>query len=366
MRKIFFAVVTLLSIALAENPVFGQTFLLLKDINSGSGDSDPDAYATPVVMNDIVYFVADNGINGDELWKSDGTATGTVMVKDIFPGLQASFPQLLTVMNGFVYFRANNGALGVELWRSDGTAAGTTMIKDIFPGFKTSSDPTSLTVFGNTLYFAATNGETANGKELWKTDGTSAGTVMVRDIYPGINGSNPANLHISYDKLYFMANDGFKGPELWTSDGTSAGTTLVKDFETGSIGSSPKILVEANGKIFVVATTSVYGKELWVSKGTIAPAPPLNNSLVKEILSGVTVYPNPVQDEIIVSISLDKKEKVKWQLSDNNGRVIKGGDYNLSAGSNRVSIDASGLSAGNYIVNLMGGDVKQAIKVIKQ
>ncbi len=87
-------------------------------------------------MNDIVYFVADNGINGDELWISDGTATGTVMVKDIFPGLQSSFPNSLTVMNGLVYFRANNGAHGVELWRSDGTAAGTTMVKDIFPVFQ--------------------------------------------------------------------------------------------------------------------------------------------------------------------------------------------------------------------------------------
>jgi ELWxxDGT repeat protein len=364
MRKIFFAVATLLSIAIVENPVSGQTFLLLKDINSGSGDSDPDA--APVVMNDIVYFVADNGINGDELWKSDGTTAGTVMVKDIYPGLQASFPQLLTVMNGFVYFRANNGAHGVELWRSDGTAAGTTMVKDIYPGIKTSSDPTSLTVLGNTLYFAATNGETANGKELWKTDGTGAGTVMVRDIYPGIHNSNPTNLHISYDKLYFMANDGFKGPELWTSDGTSAGTTLVKDFETGSIGSSPSIFIEANGKIFVVATTTASGKELWVSKGTIAPAPPINNVLVKERLSNIIVYPNPVRDEIILCISVEKKEKVKWQLSDNNGRIIKSGDYILSAGSNTVSIEASRLSSGNYIVNLIGEDMKQAIKVIKQ
>ena len=365
MRNFYFAAVTVLSIALTNNSVSGQTFLLLKDINSGAGGSDPDAVATPVVMNDIVYFVADNGINGHELWKSDGTATGTVMVEDIFPGLQASFPNSLTVMNGFVYFRANNGAHGVELWKSDGTAAGTTMVKDIFPGIKNSGDPTNLTVFGNTLYFAATNGESANGRELWKTDGTGAGTVMVRDIYPGLHGSYPSSLHISYNKLYFMANNGFNGPELWTSDGTSAGTTQVKEFEPGNIGSSPSIFIEANGKIFVIATTSANGKELWVSKGTIAPAPP-QNSQTAEGKSGITVYPNPVLDEIIVSISLEKKEKVKWQLSDSRGRFIKAGDYNLSVGNNNISINASGLSAGGYTVSLVGENVKQAIQVIKQ
>ncbi len=162
---------------------------------------------------------------------------------------------------------------------------------------------------------------------------------MVRDIYPGLHGSNPANLHISYNKLYFKANNGFNGPELWTSDGTSAGTTQVKEFEAGSIGSSPSIFIEANGKIFVIATTSTNGKELWVSKGTIAPAPP-NSSLLTEVKPGVTVYPNPVKDEINVSIALDKKVNVKWQLSDMSGRILYNGYNELPAGNNRITLNA--------------------------
>lgn len=364
MRKILFAIVTVLSIALTDNSVFGQTFVLLKDINSGTGSSDPDKYATPVVLNGIVFFVADNGINGDELWKSDGTTAGTVMVKDIYPGLPASFPQLLTVMNGYVYFRANDGGHGVELWKSDGTAAGTTQVKDILTGIKASSDPTQLTVFNNALYFSATNGQTANGRELWKTDGTSAGTVMVKDIFPSFNGSNPSNLHVSFNKLYFMANDGFRGPELWGSDGTSAGTTLIKEFEPGSGGSIPSIFIDANGKIFVLATTSTAGKELWVSTGTITP-PPIG-AAITEVKPAASLYPNPVQNVFKISVAADKKEKVNWQLSDITGRIIKVGNSNLSEGINNVTIDASGIAAGNYTLTLTGKQMKQAFAVIKE
>lgn len=363
MRKIFFAAVTVLSIALTGNSVSGQTFSLLKDINSGTGGSDPDKYTSPVVMNGIVYFVADNGINGDELWKSDGTTAGTVMVKDIYPGLPASFPQLLTVMKGVLYFRANDGGHGVELWRSDGTAAGTIQVKDIYPGFKTSSDPTSLTVFGNALYFAATNGDT-NGKELWKTDGTGAGTVMVRDIFPGLNGSYPDNLHISFNKLYFTANNGFNGPELWTSDGTYAGTKMVKEFESGSIGSSPFIFIESNDKIFVIATTSARGKEIWVS-ATIAPPPPVVQ-VINEIKPAISLFPNPVRNEIKVFVTTAKKEKVNWQLTDNNGRIIKAGNSNLSTGINSITINVADVTAGSYMVNLAGEQLKQTISVIKE
>ena len=81
-----------------------------------------------------LYFSATDRTNGVELWKSDGTASGTVMVKDINPGAGASNPSSFVNVGGILYFRAINGTSGAELWKSDGTASGTVMIKDINPG----------------------------------------------------------------------------------------------------------------------------------------------------------------------------------------------------------------------------------------
>ena len=101
------------------------------------------------------------------------------MVKDINPGASASFPFYLTNLNGTLYFQASDGANGAELWKSDGTAAGTVMVKDIDPGAN-SSFPSYIINVNSELYFTANDG--AHGYELWKSDGTAAGTVMVKDI----------------------------------------------------------------------------------------------------------------------------------------------------------------------------------------
>ena len=77
---------------------------------------------------------------------------------------------------------------------------------------------------GGALYFTAS--EATNGTELWKSDGTEAGTVPVKDICPGTGNSSPYYLANVNGTLYFRANEG-KGQELWKSDGREAGTTLV-------------------------------------------------------------------------------------------------------------------------------------------
>ena len=125
---------------------------MVKDINSGSGSSSP-SYLTAV--GNTLYFEATDGTNGDELWKSDGTASGTVMVKDINSGSGSSSPSSLTAVGNTLYFEANDGTNGDELWKSDGTASGTVMVKDISSG-SGSSSPYYLTAVGNTLYFEAT------------------------------------------------------------------------------------------------------------------------------------------------------------------------------------------------------------------
>jgi len=137
-----------------------------------------------------------------------------------------------SVLGNSLCFRANDGTHGIELWKSNGTAAGTAMVKNIRPGANQSSTPNEFTTIGGTTYFVATNGKT--GRELWKTNGTSASTSLVKDINPGSGGAGVASLHAFGTNLVFRANDGANGAEPWRSDGTPAGTVMIKDINTSA------------------------------------------------------------------------------------------------------------------------------------
>ena len=104
---------------------------------------------------------------------------------------------------------------GAELWKTDGTTSGTVMVKDINGG-SGSGNPICLTAIGNTLYFNAY--DQTNGAELWKSDGTTSGTVMVKDIDSGSSGGNPTcsgpTMTVLGSTLYFTANDGTNGNRI--------------------------------------------------------------------------------------------------------------------------------------------------------
>jgi ELWxxDGT repeat protein len=217
-------------------------------------------------VNGALFFTANDGTHGDELWKSDGTAAGTLLVADINPGANGSDPSDLTDVNGTLFFAANDGTHGTQLWKSNGTAAGTVMVTDINPaaGFH----PGNLTDVNGTLFFTANDG--TDGTELWKSDGTAAGTVMVADINPGSGGSNPSSLTNVNGRLFFVANDGSHGDELWKSDGTAAGTVMVADVNAGSAGSYPSDLTDVSGMLYFSANDGTHGYQLWKSDGTAA------------------------------------------------------------------------------------------------
>ena len=160
-----------------------------------------------------------------------------MLLSDIEPTTQnnGSKPDSLSCCNGSeLYFAADNGVRGNELWKWT-ASTGAVLVRDIQPG-AASSPPEDFECCNGIVYFTAA---TAAGRELWRTNGTSAGTVIVRDIRPGAAGSNPANLTACGTTLFFTANDGLTGPELRQSDGTKAGTGLVRDIPPRQVGSLP-------------------------------------------------------------------------------------------------------------------------------
>lgn len=296
---------------------------MVKDINPGnsSGLNNRNfAY-----LNGNLFFNADNGTDGSELWMSDGTEAGTKMVKDVYSGASSSDPKNFITALGKVFFTARDATHGSELWVTDGTEAGTYMVADLYTG-SGNSNISAITAYNNKIYFVArvagstqrelhsTDGttislvknidatssssprpllvannklffsarETSSGRELWVTDGTEVGTVMLKDINPGTTGSDPYHIGALNGKLLFSANDGTSGRKLWLTDGTATGTVLYADFHIGS-GSgvvTPIISEEVsedkyvnisnyyNGIYYFAGDDGKSGTELWRTNGT--------------------------------------------------------------------------------------------------
>lgn len=520
--------------------------VMVKDIWPGLNKSGIRiGLVTALNANGTLYFAADDGVAGLELWKSDGSEAGTVLVKDINPGVytsgfNAGKPRIggpgnfKMLNNGLVFFTANTEAAGTELWKTDGTTAGTSMVKDINPGPSPSSAVRNMIAINNTLYFTAHDEEfklwksdgteagtepvfTMNtiglsdiwpvsvnntlyfldedglyksdgttigtikikdasstpeqlinvnstlffigsnnsyGRELWKSDGTALGTGMVKDINAGSDGSVFAGCTRVGGNLIFSVSDGFHGYEIWTSDGTESGTQLLQDADPDN--AQILQIIDAGSKAYAVINTTTYGREIWVAnvsnpillpltflefKGTIinddtqlqwktdheestssfiiersvdgnkynqvgyvnasnsagvhtyAFKDPAVSSLgvsriyyrLKEVdINGkyiysrvvmlsidrktdfITIYPNPVQRDINLTLTLTSRTRLNWQLVDYSGRVLKNGIYDLSAGSTSVSIEADNLRPGTFLLQVKGDGVQQVLKVIKQ
>ncbi len=215
----------------------------------------------------LIYFQGQDSTHGREVWISNGTSAGTMMLADINTStspFNSSAPNAFTAVGSTVYFFANDGTHGVELWKTNGTPGGTSMVADIASGLA-SSQPLYLTSFDGFLYFTADDG--VHGRELWRTDGTN--TVMVKDLIEGATGSNPTELTVSGGRLYFAANDGVRGTELWATDGTLI--YRVADVNPGAASSSPMNLTDVNGTLFFTANDGVIGPRLFALSGDLTP-----------------------------------------------------------------------------------------------
>ena len=207
----------------------------------------------------VVFVGNNNGYNNYEPWFSDGTADGTYMIKDLQQGESSSNPGDFIAYDGRVFFEADV-QWGWELYVTDLTQQGTDMFMNIGQG---SSNPREFTIYNDILYFSAQESNLI-GDELWRTDGTTQGTMMVKDLCTESSGGSPSRLIVFQDSLYFSAYADGIGGELWVSDGTEAGTVVRADInlEPG-MGSFPDAFMPYGNGLVFTATDSSHGRELW-------------------------------------------------------------------------------------------------------
>lgn len=284
---------------------------IVADINPGPASSTTpnDPNTTPPIdligFNGQVYFDANDGVHGIELWTSDGTADGTSQLLQINtdtlgsdPGT-SGFPSSVTIGN-ITYFEANDGIHGDELWQTDGTAGGSSLVADINPGSGGSnlgglfdfdgkllfdayngttlnlyeiSQPgaaptilgsgfgvTDYTLFDGEVYFFASD---ASGFSLMATDGTAAGTRQIMNVSPTYGGLSMVNLN---GTLYFTTLDSGNHMSLWKTNGTSAGTSEVISF-AGTQADDPDFTV-LGGSLYFETDDGTHGPALWKTTGT--------------------------------------------------------------------------------------------------
>lgn len=231
----------------------------------------------PTAVGSKFYYtvVSGTGTTGIDLWVSDGTTPGTIKLKDLSPPTQSdsSDGRSMAGLNGVLYFANWGPAHGNQLWTSNGTVAGTTLFKTLNP----SGDafPGHMTTINNTLYFSTLDGSGQN--TLWKSNGTWGGTVKVAGFTPNANAngfSGSSSFAVLGNTLIGAANGGVVGRELWRTNGTTTGTVIVKDIVPGPISSYPSHFTAVNltnvgSRVFFSAETPT-GDQLWLTDGSDA------------------------------------------------------------------------------------------------
>lgn len=278
--------------------------------------------------NDKILFAGDNYYGYGEVWVTDGTQEGTIGLQNVITGsdiapVQAigavgnlavyaavsndgvlrlhatyatayadtpviyNFPSNISsvgyfkTINNILYFEANNtSTLHNEIWRTDGTTAGTYLLKDLGLDYGFASD---FIAFNNNIYFITIS--STYGDYIWKSDGTASGTNKLKQISTVFNFDNYSPAYAATSTaLFFTANDGVNGKETWVTDGSASGTKMLQDLFAGSGGSSPSSLVVLNNVLYLSANNGITGQELYKYDAGSGN----NIELVKDIFPGST------------------------------------------------------------------------------
>lgn len=304
---------------------------MVKDINPNNTSTGVYGISDLAKLGNMIYFFADDGEHGNELWQSDGTEAGTTMLKDITEGGGNSGFGTLHFFKNKLYFGINDmTGTTAELWTTDGTKDGTQKVKTMptgsffnlvelfssvdFPssflftfyndlaielwtsdGTETGTEKLPATGSGNSVYvynnfnpfldeqhtppfngkvFVQVNNNSNSGK-LYLTDGTEAGTTLVK------NATSDYSYFYGANSFYFFGFDPAKpdSTSLYKTNGTAAGTAIIQSFPIPNIsgsGGDQSINFEYNGDLYYTASDTTNGdvlSDLYKSRIGVTPPP---------------------------------------------------------------------------------------------
>ncbi|MDG1781925.1 MAG: PKD domain-containing protein [Flavobacteriales bacterium] len=255
-----------------------QQFSLVKDFNNEVTSNGHDPENGGVVWNNLFIYAAKAQSCGLEPWVSDGTADGTQLLKDIRPGVGFSEPEDFAITPNGVVFSAYSVELGRELYITEGTPEGTQLLIDLYPG-ETSSSAAGMITFNDHAYFSAFHPE-INGTAIYRTDGTAEGTELFFDDN-GVGSVGFIQAFVWNEKLFLSITSTGNGTEPWVTDGTEEGTMLLLNIAPGTDSSNPGLFTPFGEDLIFRAYSSSVGNEPYITDGT-----PEGTTLLKNINSG--------------------------------------------------------------------------------
>ena len=216
-----------------------------------------------VFWNDLIYFASHSTLTDEEaIWRTDGTAEGTELFLDLDPdggtGIGTHY-----IYNGDLIWWLYTSEYGSEPYITYADDESTVLLADLEDGSSSSGSTTTWAEFEDKLLF--TNWTSNNGGEWYMTDGTPEGTGVFLDINFGSSSSSPASPTWHQDELYFTAIAS-NGRQLWKTDGTTDGTMELSNIEAWNTFMDN--LTSVGDKLFFSAESDDYGAELYVSDGT--------------------------------------------------------------------------------------------------
>ncbi|MBK9385077.1 MAG: hypothetical protein IPN34_09710 [Planctomycetes bacterium] len=226
-----------------------------------------------------IFFASPEGLPNAGLWRSDGTVGGTLHLSTAIPTSVAYGANGAEYVwwRDALWFVSNSAASGYEIWTSDGTSAGTRIAFELAPG-NAHFSPRLLGALGDRIYFSADDG--VHGRELWSSTGTASGTSMLLDLVPGSEPGVPMHTWFlalpAAQRALFLANDGVHGVEIWRTDGTPAGTVLQGDLRPGPLSitnSRPQPPVLIGSTLLFTADDGVHGVELFALEAMALAVP---------------------------------------------------------------------------------------------
>ena len=394
-----------------QNTALTQTSLLKTD-GTAQGISSLETFTSIGQLADVngrLYFNGGDPTYGTELYTSDGTAAGTVLVKDIYPGYNSSSPYSFTNVNDTLYFIATD-ASGTGLWWAAGNSIGSFSTQAFPGGFnilsagKKGTSQFYLTVYGTNSSLWVCNGKSSgaqeitssgnalmptynmasvmNGKlyisgsttttnindELWSTDGTSQGTSEVFSLVVEANYSSNPSIQLALDSVFFMtADNGYNGSELWISNGTQQGTSMVADIYPGPQPSGIANMIYYKGAVYFTANDGVHGTELWRYNVPYSYTPNYPDSsyittgIIPSVNTDIVIYPNPGSG--LYTVRFADKAPAILAVYNSLGALIKTIPVDNTAAT---TIDVSACPAGMYMVCSPEGDIKVSQKIVKQ